>query len=390
MIDHLEEKIEEFNWDVPNKFSHNKKIKNSNGMTVYCHEPYAQLLADAYNNYASGLDWNNLTKDLVDGNVYKCTVVTVNEKEVLAQTDSGQTIFIDLKKEERDSQKLGIGGIDFSEGNRIEAHVRKTNNGYIGSVVEYYIKSLKVELFEQLKKQTIAYKVRIESINKGGYIVDLCGIKCFMPGSLAAANKITDFESYIGKEMHVMIEGYVEAKDIFVVSYKKYLGKIMEQKIQELDLTRKYKGFITGTSDFGVFVEWEEVYTGLIHRSEFESEDLVSKLGTGDEIEFYVKEIKDNNKLTLTLNKPLDKNILLYDLEGRVEEGTIEPMDASVKHKRKNGILIEISGLDLIAFVNNDDLSKKDRNCKPGDVLSVMIYSVDPLNGKIFAKSENE
>ena len=38
-----------------------------------------------------------------------------------------------------------------------------------------------------------------------------------------------------------MIDGYVPQKDIFVVSYKKYLQKIMDDKIQELDLTKKYK-----------------------------------------------------------------------------------------------------------------------------------------------------
>ena len=80
-----------------------------------------------------------------------------------------------------------------------------------------------------------------------------------------------------------MIEGYVEAKDIFIVSYKKYLNKIMEQKIQELDLTKKYKGSVTGTSSFGIFVEWEEVYTGLIHRSEFDGDERIANIHTGDE-----------------------------------------------------------------------------------------------------------
>jgi ribosomal protein S1 len=381
---------EEFSWDNPNGFKPNKKIKNNHGMTVYCHADYAQELVDAYTKYSEGMDWNNLTKDLVDGRMYPCKVVALTEDEAFAQTDSGQTIYIDLKKEKKDSDKLNIEGIDFRIGNRIEAHVRKTNKGYLGSVVENYVRSLKAELFDQIKKETTAYKVRIESINKGGYLVDLCGIKCFMPGSLAAANKITDFESFIGKEMHVMMEGYVEAKDIFIVSYKKYLSKIMEQKIQELDLTKKYKGAVTGTSPFGIFVEWEEVYTGLIHKSEFEGDDRISNLSAGDEIEFYVKEIKDNNKLTLTLDRPLERNVILYDIETRVEEGTIEPMDAVVKHKRKNGVLVEIQEIGLMAFINSEHLSRNERNAKTGDSITVMIWKIDVHTGKIFAKSINE
>jgi ribosomal protein S1 len=136
-----------------------------------------------------------------------------------------------------------------------------------------------------------------------------------MPGSLAAANKITNFESYIGKEIPVMVEGYVEAKDIFIVSYKKYLSMIMDQKVQELDLTKKYKGIVTGSKSFGVFVEWEGVYTGLIHKSEVDGNEKLLSLQTGDEVEFYVKEIKDNNKLTLTLEKPLEKIEISYETQ---------------------------------------------------------------------------
>jgi ribosomal protein S1 len=381
---------EEFSWDNPNGFKPNKKIKNNHGMTVYCHAEYAEELAEAYNKYSVGLDWENLSKDLIDGKMYPCKVVTLSENEAFAQTDSGQTIFIDLKKERRDMVKLGIDGIDFSVGSTLEAYVRRTNQGYFGSVVEYYIKSLKAELFNQIKKQTSAYTVRVESVNKGGYIVDLCGIKCFMPGSLAAANKITHFESYIGKEIPVMMEGYVEAKDIFIVSYKKYLSRVMEQKIQELDLTRKYKGSVTGTSNFGVFVEWEEIYTGLIHKSEFENDDSLAKLEAGDEIEFYIKEIKENNKLTLTLGKPLEKNVILQDLESNLLEGTIEPMEAVIKHKRKNGVLIEINEIGLMGFMNFDDLSRNDKNLKPGDPIRVIVSGVDTMNGKIFAKSADE
>ena len=207
-----------------------------------------------------------------------------------------------------------------------------------------------------------------------------------MPGSLAAANKITDFESYIGKEMHVMIEGYVEAKDIFIVSYKKYLNRIMDSKIQELDLTKKYKGYVTGTSDFGVFVEWDDIYTGLIHKTEFAEGNSLATLSPGIEIEFYVKEIKDNNRLTLTLDQPLERNVIIQDLESQVNDGTVEPMEAKVKHKRKNGALVEIQELGLLALIPQDKLGKRGNNIRVGDDVTVIPYEVETISGKIFVK----
>jgi ribosomal protein S1 len=378
------EALDNFDWDIPNGLSINHKVKSPDGAKVYCHEPYAQELADLYHSTYHLLDEGS--KDLIDGAVYGCKIISAKEDEALAQTGSGQTIYLDLKKERKDAIKLGIGGLNFVPGETINVRVRKSNGSYIGSAVEHYIQSLKVELFEQIKKESSAYLVRIESVNKGGYIVDLSGIKCFLPGSLAAANKITNFESYVGKELHVMIEGYIDQKDIFIVSYKKYLNKIMDSKIQELDLTKKYKGYVTGTSDFGVFVEWDSVYTGLIHKTEFQNGNSSTTLVPGNEIEFYVKEIKDNNRLTLTLDQPLEKNVIMQDLEKGISEGSLDNYEAKVKHKRKNGALVEITELGLMALVPQDRLGKKGNNIKAGDTLLVSLYEVDVISGKIFAQ----
>ena len=375
-----------FEWDVPSRLTVNNKIKSAKGNKIFCHEPYAQELAELYFDSYGSSDYELEPKDLVDGSVYLCKIVQLKEDEALAQTASGQTIYIDIKKEKIDAERLNIINLSFNPGAELKARVRKSNGNYLGSVIEYYIHTLRAELFEQIKKESSAYKVKIISVNKGGYIAELSGIKCFLPGSLAAANKITDFESYIGKELHVMIEGYVEAKDIFIVSYKKYLNKIMDSKIQELDLTKKYKGYVTGTSDFGVFVEWDSVYTGLIHKTEFSEEDSLPTLSPGSEVEFYVKEIKDNNRLTLTLDKPLERNIIIQKLESQVNEGTCEAIDAKVKHKRKNGALVELTEFGLMALVPQDKLGKKAANIKPGDDLRVLPYEVDTISGKIYVE----
>jgi small subunit ribosomal protein S1 len=371
-----------FNWEIPSTFTVNKKIKTKDRSKVYCHENYATELYDLM--FGSIKDIES-TKDLKPGQLYKCEILSVNEENALAQTDAGQTIYIDLKKEYKDANRLGITGVDFSVGSEIQALVRNVSGTYYGSVIECFIQNLKAEFFEQIKKESAAYEARVESVNKGGYMVDVQGIKCFLPGSLAAANKITDFDAYIGKKFYVMIDGYVPGKDIFVVSYKKYIQKIMDQKIQELDLTKKYKGHVTGTSNFGVFVEWEDIFTGLIHKTEFENQ-IVEGFNPGDEIEFYIKEVKDDNRLTLTFGEPVQKTKKLYDIKKMVDEDGGVEMEASVKHKRKNGALVDLIGENLMAFIPQEKLEKSNKNLKTGDFLTVKIYQVDPVQGKIFAK----
>jgi len=379
------EEKETFNWESSAGLSVNKKIKTPNHIKVYSHEDYASALYALY--FGSNPEHLDSSKDLVEGEIYKCKISSINEDSALAYTSSGQTIFIDLKKERKDAQRLNIQGIDFAVSSHVEAIVRGINGTYYGSIVECYVQGLKSEFFEQIKAASVAYPAKIESINKGGYLVDISGVKCFLPGSLAAANKITDFESYLGKTIYVMIDGYVPGKDIFVVSYKKYLSKIMDQKIQELDLTKKYKGCVTGSSPFGLFVEWEDVYTGLIHKTEFENE-IIQGFKPGDEIEFYVKEVKEDNKLTLTFGSPLEKTLRIYQIKEEIENGTISPMAAVVKRK-KSGCLVEVPELGLMAMIPQDKITLDLKNVKSGDRIAILIYEVDPVMGKIFAKPSN-
>lgn len=378
----VKEEKDTFNWEIPTGLTVNKKIKTPNHIRVYSHEDYASALYSLY--LGTNPEHLESSKDLEDGGIYKCRISSVNGDSALAYTSSGQTIYIDLKKEKKDAQRLSIQGVDFSVSSQVEAIVREISGTYYGSVVECYVQGLKAEFFDQIKTASVAYPAKVESINKGGYLVDISGVKCFLPGSLAAANKITDFESYLGKTIYVMIDGYVAAKDIFVVSYKKYLSKIMDQKIKELDLTKKYKGCVTGSSPFGLFVEWEDVYTGLIHKTEFENE-VVQGFDPGDEIEFYVKEVKEDNKLTLTFGSPVEKTLRIYQIKSEIDNGTISPMAAVIRRK-KNGCLVEVPELGFMAMIPSDKMTSDLKNSKPGDRVGILIYEVDPVMGKIFAK----
>jgi len=381
---------ERFDWDAyeaeGNVTTHNPKIKAEPGVKVYCREDYAEELYDLY--FSGDIIYES--KDLSDGIEYTCTIDYVTEKEAFATTESGQTVYIELEKELKDAKRLNIEGLEFVEGEEIVLVVRRVNNDYYGSAIDHYIETLKAELFLQIKEKKTAYTAKIESINNGGYIANISGIKCFLPGSLAAANKITDFESYIGKEIYVMIESYVAQKDIFIISYKKYLEQIMHQKVKELDLTKKYTGSVTGTSSFGIFVEWEDIYTGLLHKTELGVVAELSNFSPGDEIEFYVKEVRDNNRLTLTFAEPLEKTVKLYEIEKRLNEGELPQYAAIIKHKRKNGALVEIPELNSFALVPSNNLDNKVNVLRNGDETLVRIYEVDLIAGKMFALISDE
>ena len=68
----------------------------------------------------------------------------------------------------------------------------------------------------------------------------------------------------------------------------------------------------------------------------------------------------------------------------------METVEATVKHKRKNGILIELDSFGFMGFIPSDKFNKKTRNCKSGDPITVKLIAVDTIAGKIFAEPTDE
>jgi ribosomal protein S1 len=361
----------------------NKFVKTRGTDKVYCFDTYSQEMYDLFSNKIF-----TSNKDLNEGGLYMGAVFSISDQSCVAVTDSGQSIYIDIRKEDRDCDKLGIPRINFTVGQGLNLIVSKNTQGYYtGSVVEGFFQSIKIELFDSIQNESSAYTVKVKSVNKGGFIVDLSGIECFLPGSLAAANKILDFESYIGKEIPVMVEGYLEDKDMFVVSHKKYIQKIMDRKIQELDITKKYTGRVTGTSNFGVFVEWEDIFTGLIHKTEFDDYNAISNFKEGDNVDFYIKEIKDDNRLTLTFNPPLEKTLRISELKNEWSKGIVKTVECEIKAIRNSGILVDLVGYSLLGMIpSSKGGSTLSKAKKTGDFVKADIISIDIVSEKITLK----
>ena len=94
---------------------------------------------------------------------------------------------------------------------------------------------------EQIGHPNKAYTCTIKEANKGGFFVDILGVDAFMPGSLAAPNKIVDFQSYVGKEVIVMVEDFLKEMNSFIVSHKKYIDYMLPKKLDEIDFNKLKK-----------------------------------------------------------------------------------------------------------------------------------------------------
>jgi small subunit ribosomal protein S1 len=259
--------------------------------------------------------------------------------------------------------------------------------------MEAYINEKYEEFIKETKHGENSYSAKVISKNNGGFIVDIDGIEAFLPGGQAAANKIINFDDMIGKDIMVMFEDYIKEGNTFIVSNKKYIQTVLPDKIRALDTQVQYHGYVTGTVPFGIFIEFDGIFTGLLHVSEMKmetSEDFRNKkIKPGQSIDFYIKEVTK------------DLRLILSDFESVEESTTIEEFQLQCEGTIQNGEIINIKpnlGLFIkfdygnnkfIGLLHYKEIKNLD-NFTNGQKINCLITKVLPENKKIFLKLVKE
>lgn len=283
---------------------------------VYSHEPYAQALYDMYE--AGGFPERCVSKEMTPDTIMKAVDVAVVSDHELSLDSGVASYVVDMNHEK---QWMGVFGFskvsDFFEYLK-DYKKEMLDYGIVGKIVaknrislwEGHLDALKDEFRSQIDKPTQAYTAHVKEINRGGYIVDVNGVQCFMPGSLAAAGVIADFDSLVGKDVIVMVENYTPGNG-FVVSNKKYINYMMDSMIRELEVGQPVHCKVTGIQRFGIFVQFpnskgEDVFTGLFHKdamsSDFRRRFNVGDVKIGDAVDLLIFDIQtdNHNRIVLT------------------------------------------------------------------------------------------
>jgi ribosomal protein S1 len=172
-----------------------------------------------------------------------------------------------------------------------------------------------------------------------------------------------------------MIESYSDQEGTYIVSRRKYLHSLIPSAIKELEFNYVYKGNVTGTTPFGVFVEFNECLTGMIHKANIDPEwqDKLGDIRPGTPIEFYVKEIiKD--KIILT-------QILRETLWDTIKNG--QSLNGVVKDVKQFGTLVKLDD-ETIGLIHTSEMERLGKKFQSGQEIKVKVLSVDRGNRKIF------
>jgi len=227
----------------------------------------------------------------------------------------------------------------------------------------------------------------IKSLNPAGYDVDVfhggVTLPGFMPNTLAGINKLFDSNSIVGETFEVAIESYAEQEGTYIVSRRKFLKSLIPDAVKELNYESVYTGHVTGTAPFGVFVEFNDCLTGMIHKANVHPEwqEKLNDIKPGFEIEFYIKEIVKDAKGDPTRDKIILTQILRETLWDTIKNG--QTLKGVVKDTKQFGTLINLDD-ETVGLIHTSEMEKLNKKFNVGQDLNVKVLSVDRSSRKIF------
>jgi small subunit ribosomal protein S1 len=200
--------------------------------------------------------------------------------------------------------------------------------------------------------------------NRGGLLVELEGIRGFLPVSqlsaehyprVSGADKdeiLQKLNALCGKSIRVRILDVNRKENKLIFSEKEAVKDDMQSRLSELKVGDTVEGVVTGVIDFGAFVNVGGI-EGLIHISEISwerVEDPRKYVKTGEKVNAKIIAI-DKDRLSLSL-KQLQEDPWLKDVEslnkGDSVEGTITritPFGAFVQITPAIEALVHVSEL---------------------------------------------
>ena len=289
----------------------------------------------------------------------------------------------DIRIEDRASETKYLKNVKV--GDFVDVLVTNVNND------NFYIKGSITELYESRAHQNLksleegaSVTAHVKSINPAGYDVEILHggvtLSAFMPNTIAGINKLYDPNSIVGQTFEVMIESYSDHEGTYIVSRRKYLQSLIPEEVKALEYGVPYDGHVTGTTPFGVFVEFNECLTGMIHKANINPAwaDRISEIKPGFEITFYIKEIirdKYLPKLILT-------QVLRESLWDNIKNGQL--IDGRVKEVKPFGTLVNLDE-ETVGLIHNSEMEKLGKmKFESGQDLKVKVLSVDRTSRKIF------
>ncbi|EFP6427725.1 30S ribosomal protein S1 [Salmonella enterica] len=322
------------------------------------------------------------------GSIVRGVVVAIDKDVVLV--DAG------LKSESAipaEQFKNSQGELEIQVGDEVDVALDAVEDGF-GETLLSREKAKRHEAWITLEKAYEDAETVTGVINgkvKGGFTVELNGIRAFLPGSLVDVRPVRDTLHLEGKELEFKVIKLDQKRNNVVVSRRAVIesenSAERDQLLENLQEGMEVKGIVKNLTDYGAFVDLGGV-DGLLHITDMAWKRVKHPseiVNVGDEINVKVLKFdRERTRVSLGL-KQLGEDPWVA-IAKRYPEGT--KLTGRVTNLTDYGCFVEIEeGVEGLVHVSEMDWTNK--NIHPskvvnvGDVVEVMVLDIDEERRRI-------
>lgn len=246
-------------------------------------------------------------------------------------------------------------------------------------------------VLERAQENDEIIKGNITGKVKGGFTVEVCDIRAFLPGSLVDVRPVRDTSYLEGKELEFKVIKLDQRRNNVVVSRRAVVeseySAEREQLLENLQEGQEIMGIVKNLTDYGAFLDLGGI-DGLLHITDMAWKRVKHPsevVEVGQEMQVKVLKFdRERNRVSLGL-KQLGEDPWV-DLTRRYPEGS--RLFGKVTNIADYGCFVEIEeGVEGLVHVSEMDWTN--RNVNPnkvvalGDEVEVMILDIDQERRRI-------
>lgn len=225
---------------------------------------------------------------------------------------------------------------------------------------------------------------------RGGLVVDVNGVRGFVPASMVADRFVSDLNQFKNKDIKAQVIEIDAAKARLILSRKAVAAQEraaqLAEAFEKLSVGEVVEGKVARLTDFGAFVDLGGV-DGLVHVSEI-SHDRVKNpadvLTKGETVNVKILALDaEKGRISLSIKAtqpgPWDK------VAEKAPAGTV--LEGTVKRVKDFGAFVEIfpgiEGLVHVSQISHKRIENPSEVLKSGDKVQVQVLDVKPAEERI-------
>ena len=357
--------------EVNNKMSEELKVETA------MEENFAELLEQSLKTLNNG--------DKVTG-----TVMAVGSTEIEVDLGTKHTAYIPLEDFSSDPNVKPEEAVKV--GDQIEAIVVHVNDGE--GVVRLSKKRLEAgkaweEIEAAAENKDIVEGVVTEE-NKGGIVVNVKGIRVFVPASQSGVAKGGDLGELLKKNVQLRITEVNRARRRVVGSIRSVASeqrKAAQEKIwSEIEVGKQYHGTVKSLTSYGAFVDIGGV-DGMVHVSELSWNRIKNPaevVKVGDEIDVYVIALDpEKKKISLGYKTEATNPWTIFNNEYKVGDVVTVKIVKLMTFGAFAEIIPGVDGLIHISQIADRRIGKPEDVLSEGQEVDAKIIDIDQEHKRI-------